>query len=172
MSPSPDWGTLREKYYTQSFSKRSDLISLSAQLIGKQPISGREGRDTQRGMAGVCSTPSLCGIHCCPSVGHYFPPWGCRTLKPSGSILLHISEMLHITLFTARLTCRWHARWQNIRHNVWTGMHREVVLFISLRWCFTTSAGKHPVKVSFLEDKSWHRNTNACLKLLQAASVR
>lgn len=85
------------KYIThKSFSKRSDLISLSAQLLGKEPISAGEGRDTARGMVGVCGTPSLCGIHCCPSVGHYFPPWGCRTLKPSGSLLLPISEMLHI----------------------------------------------------------------------------
>lgn len=150
--------------------RRSDLISLSAQLSGKQPISGGEGRDTKRGMVGVCGTPSLCGIHCCPSVGHYFPPWGCRTLKPSGFILLHISEMLHITLFTARLQCGSHVCAGE--YTTWTGVHLEVVLRISPQRWFPTCAGRRPVKVSFLEDKSRLRNTNGCLKLLQAASVR
>lgn len=51
-------------------------------------------------------------------------------------------------------------------------MHRKLVLFIWLRRWLATCAGRHPVKVSLLEDKSWHRNRNGCLKLLQAASVR
>lgn len=150
--------------------QKSDLISLSAQLSGKQPISGGEGRDTKRGMVGVCGTPSLCGIHCCPSVGHYFPPWGCRTLKPSGSLLLHIAEMLHIMLFTAGLQCGSHVCAGE--YTMWTGTHLEVVLRISPQRWFATCAGRRPVKVSCLEDKSWLRNKKGCLKLLQAASVR